>query len=56
MKKVNWPVRREVIGSTWVVIVCVLMLSAILFTSDMAFSRFFQFIHILDISSGSAAH
>lgn len=48
MKKVNWPSRKEVSGATWVVIWCVVLLTALLFTSDFAFSNIFQFIGVLD--------
>ena len=34
MKKVNWPNRREVIGSTWIVVCCLILLTTILFLSD----------------------
>jgi preprotein translocase SecE subunit len=47
MKKVNWPTRREVIGSTWVVICCIVMFSLILFFSDYIFAWFFQLIGVL---------
>ncbi|MBI1368678.1 MAG: preprotein translocase subunit SecE [Planctomycetes bacterium] len=49
MKKVNWPARKEVIGSTWVVIWCVILLATLLFLSDVAFSSFFKWIKVLDI-------
>lgn len=48
MKKVNWPARKEVSGSTWVVIWCVILLTILLFVSDFLFSNFFQFIGVLD--------
>lgn len=48
MKKVNWPSRREVQGSTWVVIWCVILLTLLLFTSDFLFTHVFQFIGVLD--------
>lgn len=49
MKKVNWPSRREVVGSTWIVIVTLFLLVAILFISDQIFGRFFSWIGVLDI-------
>ena len=49
MKKVNWPNKREIIGSTWIVIVALAMLVAILFFSDMLFLFLFRFTHVLDI-------
>ncbi len=48
MKKVNWPGRREIIGSTWIVIAGTLMFAALLFVVDIAFAAFFQWIHILE--------
>ena len=49
MKKVNWPQRNEVIGSTWVVICCVFLLVVLLFASDLLFSNFFRWIKVLDV-------
>lgn len=49
MKKVAWPSRKEVTGSTLVVIWCVVLLSAMLFLSDLLFSWFFRVIHVLDV-------
>jgi preprotein translocase SecE subunit len=37
MKKVNWSNRREVLGSTWVVIGISVIIAAILFTADIIF-------------------
>ena len=51
MKKVNWPSRREIIGSTWVVICGVLMLAALLFLIDLAFGRLFLEIGILQANT-----
>lgn len=48
MKKVNWSTRREVIGSTWVVVIASFVLAAFLFGVDNLFSRFFQFIGVLE--------
>ncbi|QNN20737.1 preprotein translocase subunit SecE [Planctomycetales bacterium ZRK34] len=50
MKKVAWPSRKEVIGSTLVVIWCVVLLSALLFLADVFFSTFFKWINVLDVS------
>lgn len=47
MKKVNWPTRREIIGSTWVVIVGMFLFAMVLFTVDVAFLWLFQQIGIL---------
>ncbi len=48
MKKVNWPSRREVIGSTWVVICCVVLLASLLFGADALFAFVFQQVGILE--------
>jgi preprotein translocase subunit SecE len=47
MKKVNWPTRREVVGSTWVVICGSLMMAVLLFGIDVVFAWLFRTIHIL---------
>ncbi len=47
MKKVNWPSRREIIGSTWVVIVGMLLFGLILFVVDVGFLELFRQIGIL---------
>lgn len=48
MKKVNWSSRREIIGSTWVVVGISVLLALCLFIVDLGFSRFFQWIDILE--------
>jgi len=52
MKKVNWPSRKEIIGSTIVVISGTLILAAILFLINMGFGWFFQEIGVLQQSGG----
>ncbi|MGQ0628037.1 MAG: preprotein translocase subunit SecE [Phycisphaerales bacterium] len=47
MKKVNWSTRREIMGSTWVVIGAAVLISASLFLFDLAFRTFFTLIGIL---------
>lgn len=47
MKKVNWSTRREVLGSTWVVIGISLLLALSLLVVDVIFANFFQFIKVL---------
>ena len=47
MKKVNWPSRKEIIGSTIVVISGTLLLALILFVIDFFFGIFFVKIGIL---------
>ena len=48
MRKVNWSSRREIIGSTWIVISASFMLAAGLFAVDFLFSRFFALIGVLE--------
>jgi preprotein translocase SecE subunit len=55
MKKVNWPTRREVFGSTGVVVAFLIITVAILFTSDLFFAWLFQTIGILDIGPQAIA-
>ena len=47
MHKVNWSSRREVFGSTWVVIAISVIIAAVLFFVDIGFSRFFRAIDVL---------
>lgn len=47
MKKVNWTSRQELIGSTRVVIVFMLLLAGMLFVVDIIFGYFFQWIGVL---------
>jgi preprotein translocase subunit SecE len=47
MKKVNWTSRRELIGSTKVVIFFMFMIAAILFLLDMYFTRVFYLLNVL---------
>jgi len=49
MKKVNWPTRREIIGSTWIVICGVLMLAGLLAVIDFLFGWLFVEIGILGV-------
>lgn len=53
MKKVNWSTRREVIGSTWVVIILTLVVAAFCFTWDTVFQMLFKAINVLE--SGDAS-
>ena len=48
MKKVNWTSRRELIGSTKVVIIFMFLIAGILFFIDIIFGYFFQLINVLD--------
>jgi len=47
MRKVNWPSRRELIGSTWIVICGTFLLAAFMFITDLGFVLFFQKIGVL---------
>jgi preprotein translocase SecE subunit len=47
MRKVNWPTRHEVLGSTWVVICGTIILAVFLFGCDSAFFWFFKQIKII---------
>ncbi|MEQ9616565.1 MAG: preprotein translocase subunit SecE [Phycisphaerales bacterium] len=50
MKKVNWSTRREIIGSTWVVIAVAFGIALILFVVDIGFSEFFRWVGLLEVS------
>ncbi len=47
MKKVSWSSRREVIGSTKVVILFTVLMAAMLFVVDLLFQTFFSSIGVL---------
>ena len=47
MKKVNWSTRAELIGSTKVVILFVLLIAVALFVFDTIFSTIFYLMHVL---------
>ncbi len=47
MKKVNWSTRREIIGSTKVVILFTVLLAGLLFVVDLSFQTLFSWIGIL---------
>jgi preprotein translocase SecE subunit len=49
MKKVNWTSRRELIGSTKVVIGFMFLVAALLFVIDLLFQTIFYFINVLRI-------
>ena len=48
MKKVNWTTRKELIGSTKVVVFFVILIALILFGLDVVFGYFFQMIKVLE--------
>ena len=47
MKKVNWPTRKEVVGSTWVVICCVFLLVAVLLFADVAWQGIMRWTGVI---------
>lgn len=47
MKKVHWSSRREIIGSTKVVIMFTILLATLLFMVDQVFLSFFSWIGVL---------
>ena len=47
MKKVNWTTRKELIGSTKVVILFMFIIAIYLFVCDLLFGGFFQMIGVL---------
>jgi preprotein translocase subunit SecE len=47
MKKVSWSSRKEVVGSTKVVIITTLILAAVFFAVDMLFTKIFMSIKVL---------
>jgi preprotein translocase SecE subunit len=48
MKKVNWTTRKELIGSTKVVIFFVVLISALLFVLDLLFGYLFYVMKVLE--------
>ncbi len=48
MKKVNWSSRKEIIGSTWVVIGATFLIAAALFVFDLGLQWFFRAIRVLE--------
>ncbi len=49
MKKVSWSTKREVIGSTKVVILFTILFAALLFVVDLAFQTAFKWMGVLKI-------
>jgi len=47
LKKVNWSSRREILGSTWVVIGLTLFIALLLFVYDLAFAELFKWVGVL---------
>ena len=48
MRKVNWPTKREISGSTVVVILGTMLLASMLFVVDIAFAWLFQLVGVLE--------
>jgi len=48
MKKVNWTSRKELLGSTKVVIIFMFLIATILFVTDVIFGYFFWLIRVLE--------
>lgn len=48
MKKVNWSTRREVQGSTMVVVIASFLLAMLIFVIDFGFGEFFKLIGVLE--------
>ena len=52
MKKVNWSTRREIIGSTWVVIALTVFISATIFVLDyIIFAPLFRWVGVLETAA-----
>jgi len=50
MKKVNWTSRKELIGSTKVVVIFVFAVTILLFVIDLLFGYVFNKLHILQVN------
>jgi preprotein translocase SecE subunit len=48
MKKVNWSTRREILGSTWIVIALTFFIALLCFGFDTVYHIFFQSIRVLE--------
>jgi preprotein translocase SecE subunit len=51
MKKVNWTTRREIVGSTVVVIAIAFVIAVFCWLWDFAFSSLFVWMRVLDMRS-----
>ncbi len=54
MKKVNWTSRRELLGSTKVVVFFMFFIAAVLFFYDIVFGYLFYFLDVLQIAPFTA--
>ena len=50
MRKVNWSTRREIVGSTILVILLTLFIALFCQIADLVFSTFFQWMDVLQTS------
>ena len=50
MKKVNWSSRREILGSTWVVIGLTVFIAILCFTFDRTFQFIFTLMKVLEVN------
>ena len=50
MKKVNWSTRREIFGSTWVVIGLTVFIAIICFGFDRMFQYIFTLMKVLEVN------
>ena len=50
MKKVNWSTRREILGSTWVVILFTIFIAIYCFSFDTIFQWVFTLMKVLETS------
>lgn len=50
MKKVNWPSQSEVIGSTWIVVMCIVAFALVLFISDLIWSTLYWIMGVLEVN------
>ncbi len=48
MKKVNWSTRKEVVGSTWVVVTTCFLMAGVLFVIDFVFKEFFTILGVFE--------
>lgn len=48
MKKVNWSTRREVVGSTTVVLATAFLIAGFCFCFDLAFASLFDWVGVLE--------
>ena len=48
MKKVNWSTRKEVVGSTWVVVTTCFLMAGVLFVVDFLFKELFTLLGVFE--------